>query len=121
MKRRNFIILSGTGLLAAGYTFWHLRGNIKKESLNYPQYLSKILDSDSIISIGQNYLDVYPTHKNKNKLIELLTGDLTNTNAISSLKSVIDNDFAINNTLILDGWVVALTEARQCALLALDK
>jgi len=121
MKRRNFIVLSGIGIIGAGYTIWHLKENKKKESLNYPQYLSMILDSAAIISIGRDYLAIYPTHKNKNKLVELLNGSLNNTKDLSGLKSAIENDFEKGNALVLGGWVVAITEARQCALYSLDK
>ena len=121
MKRRNFIVLSGIGVLGAGFTIWHLNGSGEKESLNYPYYLSMILDSDAILSVGQSYLATYPDHNNKDRLIELLNSSLKNTKDISSLKSVIENDFENGNILVLEGWVVAITEARQCALFSLDK
>jgi hypothetical protein len=36
-----------------------------------------------------------------------------------SIRSQIQADFAADRTVMLDGWVLSVTEARQCALFSL--
>jgi len=38
--------------------------------------------------------------------------------AVSHLEESIKNDFETGNTVIVDGWILSRTEARQCALLS---
>ena len=53
-------------------------------------------------------------------LIKLLHAD-TNDDiiGIAALKKGIKNDFEIGNTVMIDGWILSVTEARQCALFSI--
>jgi len=63
-----------------------------------------------------------PQENSEDKLVQLLAN---NTNATDEraiheyLDTAIRNDFEKGNTLTVKGWVLAITEARQCALFSL--
>jgi hypothetical protein len=38
---------------------------------------------------------------------------------VAAWEEQIKNDFGTGNVVIIDGWILAITEARQCALFSL--
>jgi hypothetical protein len=73
---------------------------------------------DSAIAIGRRYLDRYPDDALPAVLAEHAnTGDPAA--ARSALRAGIRQDFERGDTVLLDGWVLARSECRACAALAL--
>ena len=80
-----------------------------------------------MLHAGEAYMQKMPEENNKNKLVELIAGN----NFLSSagdektiyeyLDKKVKNDFEKGNTVLIQGWVLAVTEARQCALFSLLK
>jgi len=80
-----------------------------------------VLDRATVRSIGRAYLAGAAGEGDREALVAALVhdardwqGDTTRT-----LEALVARDFATGRVVHPDGWVVALTEARQCALVAL--
>ncbi len=74
---------------------------------------------DSAIAIGRRYLSRYPDHAGARALADELgragAGDL----ARSALRARVREDFERGDTVLLEGWVLARSECRACAAVAL--
>ncbi len=66
-----------------------------------------------------------PSESETNKLAELLSMDSAGNKIPASsddlfiqslMNQKIKHDFETDNTVIVNGWVITITEARQCAL-----
>lgn len=99
MKRRKFILLSvgaaGAAALPAGC----------QPGQAMPEMLSSLTDKATLRQIGRAYLQQYPAEKSQLK-------DLARNASVQ-------DDFAKGNIVVVKGWVLSVTEARQCALLSL--
>jgi len=127
MKRRAFILLASTG--AVGVAIPLLR---QWEELSgwgspfaQPRLLSLITSRKNIKSLGEKYTQLSPNESNYNVLFNLLSDTKLgskvvhelNTNVVRSrLDGKVKDDFHSNRILVLNGWVLSITEARQCAL-----
>ncbi len=129
MKRRTFLITTTAALAVASIPVIRYYSNGKKEyhPLVMPQELGNFCEEKAIREIGNQYRKLVPQESEKTKLEQILltddTGKLTTASekaAVSSLinKKIIDdfNNFRIH---VLSGWVISVTEARQCALFSL--
>lgn len=130
MKRRTFL-LSATAVSLAAVSIpliKHFKVSSKYyDTLVIPDELSRFCDEKTLRDIGLNYMKVLPQENDKATLKRLLMTD-TNGKVISEktdpytlielLDTKIHNDFAENSIFVLDGWIIAQTEARQCALLS---
>ena len=130
MNRRNFISLTTLSAAAISVPFLNCsntNSNFDK-TLGLPQTLSQILDKKTLAAIGAAYGAVRPNEYNASNLEQQLA-NTSKTKIISSATPVkdiysvlnknIQNDFETGNTIVLNGWVLALTEARQCALFSI--
>lgn len=121
MKRRNFIVLSALGAGAIGFSYWYFtsEGN-RKLTLHEPEDLSRIWDTETIMAMGSAYIKENPSEASEEALRTLLQSDNgSESEAVETIKTSITNDFNDGNTQLLDGWVIATTEARQCALFSI--
>ncbi len=127
MKRRTFILASGIAIVTIpviSYTWSYLN---QHDTLSYPDELGRFCDEKSIREIGTKYLSLAPLENKKEKLAELLLTDYSGeklkisdrSNIIKLLDKKIYKDFSEYKTIIIDGWVISITEARQCALYSL--
>jgi hypothetical protein len=127
MKRKNFIISAlvvGTGLPVAYYLEKHNgSGNV----LNRPDLLSRFCNEAELKDIGTKYRKTVPLENEIQKLKDLLLTDKSGKKIKSSDKMQVgelisgktQEDFVTYNTIIINGWVISITEARQCALFSL--
>lgn len=131
MKRRTFIV---TAITVAAVASVPVIGNLYRRSrtgdpLLRPDVLSRFCDKETITEIGNHYLSCAPSEARKEKLRKLILTDDAGRKATSSdASSVYDwvnqrirDDFSAKRTTIIDGWIISITEARQCALLSLTK
>ncbi len=133
MQRRKFIQVTAVGTTA--FVVTGISCNNYHSSfyniLDRPGQLSKICDLHEIRGIGRAYRLQTPTESGVDKLTDLLSAD-EGGNKISSsseelsiqnlINQKIKHDFETDNTVIVNGWVLTVTEARQCALLyAIDQ
>jgi hypothetical protein len=129
VKRRKFILLSTSALAVMGAPAisCHFGTHRLEGVLNQPLLLGHILDGKTIREIGAQYLS-----QNKKESREDLVGQLLKDSAgremipsadtlsvRSNLDQRIRNDFSQGRTMVIKGWVLSVTEVRQCALLSL--
>lgn len=123
MKRRNFIVLSGLGVTALAFSTWYFKFRTPDPQtlMSEPELLSYIWDGATINAIGQQYRSLNPKEDDKAALTALLqvhvTEDMEQT--ATNFNAQLTTDFKHGNTLMIDGWILSLTEARQCALFSI--
>ena len=86
--------------------------------------LLKISDEEIIREIGMIYLNRHPNENSIDKLEKLLLGNydlnkITDILIYNLMKEKIHFDFEQKNIVIIKGWILSVTETRQCALYAL--
>jgi hypothetical protein len=130
MRRRTFVRLTtaasialylpGPGCKPKASTFTRI--------LSQPGALEHICDAQTIHQIGEAYQKEAPSENNQSELTRLLATDTSGNQiressdsaAIASyLDKRVHDDFTQNKTVVINGWVLSLTEARQCALFSL--
>jgi hypothetical protein len=131
MKRRTFIFTGVAVAAGIGLSDFFLLNNQpkwKKQPLLYPFILSNFLDEESLRAIGNSYRHERPDENSKVKLLDALTGRMqgnqTDTNDMANqameIEKNVEVDFKSYKLLVIKGWVISETEARQCALLSLS-
>lgn len=109
MNRRDFILSAAGGLgVVSATTYYFLRDLEYDHSLASPQFLPLIWDAETIKTIGNQYREKFPSEESEQSLVELL---LPKPN-----EDMIVSDFENGKTVVIDGWILSVTEARQCAL-----
>ena len=123
MERRKFILLSGLGVSALAIPTWYYGFKIPEydQLLTEPELLSHIWDKPTIYEIGEIYRSQFPDENSERKLVKNLSDSVTTESVIEGLKQQITEDYYKGNTVILDGWILSRTEARQCALFSLNQ
>ncbi len=130
MKRRNFIIYSALSAAAVTLPFTSCSGPDPEldKKLALPEILAKTYDEKTIREIGAAYGKAHPEEYNINALERLLKKNAENKTVTAStpvaelnaiMENQVKNDFNTGQTIILNGWVLSFTEARQCALYTL--
>lgn len=126
MKRKEFIHLSAFAAAAVSFPLLYSCNPLGKDSIiSKPEFISRLFDEKTIDDTGKTYLQKVPSENSEDKLIALLSGNSSITNvkdekAIHNyLDQKIKQDFETGNTVMVKGWILAVTEARQCALFAL--
>ena len=120
MKRRKFIGLLGLGLFILTVISWIFSSKNKKPEkyTTGPDELSKVCSQEKIIEIGIEYRQL-SGENNKETLQNLLAYDPA-ISAKNFFEEKVRSDFENNNTILIQGWLLSITEARQCALLSLE-
>ena len=120
MKRRKFIGVLTVGALIIGAISWFfvLKKQRPDSSGFEPHVLSNICSREKIIEIGKKYRQI-SSENNKDSLAKMLAVE-----GQGPVKEYFENkvrqDFKNNDTVLIDGWLLSITEARQCALLSLQ-
>ncbi|NNE75521.1 MAG: hypothetical protein HKN31_00430 [Pricia sp.] len=124
MKRAKFIYIltAGTAVVALPAWYYYHNEMADDKDLAKPQLLSTIWDSETIALIGKAYLNENPDENDAQKLISLLSDHISKENVgiSASLINKIRNDYKTGEIVTIEGWDLSITEARQCALFALD-
>ena len=124
MKRKRFIYLSIGSAIAIASPSIYCRNPNKTlhRTLARPEFLSSICDTVTVGEIGAAYLEKFPSEKKEDQLADLLlavsTGQpIPKTADLSfQLHQKITEDFKTGKTVMINGWILSQTEARQCAL-----
>ena len=99
-----------------------------EDVLSQPEDLAGICDLKTLREIGKTYHAQTASEQDVEKLKKLLLTDssgkvLSSDDEHASVQNVIrqniKRDFEIGNTITLKGWILSITEARQCVLLVL--
>jgi hypothetical protein len=70
----------------------------------------------ALIRLGAIYLASHPQDRNRVRLSCLLAGDGTSPVPVSLIERIA-RDWSVHDVTVVEGWVMARTEARICALL----
>lgn len=127
MKRKKFIYLSiGSAITIITPTLYcRNRNKTLNKALGQPEFLSSISDPKTLSEIGAAYINKHPAEKKEDQLTGLLLTDNTGHSISKTadlpllLDQKITNDFKTGKTVVVSGWVLSVTEARQCALYSL--
>lgn len=118
MKRRNFVLLASAGVVVVSipvvnYLFYGIPDYDKK--LSIPQLLSLIWDEENIMAIGAKYREKFPEESSERALARALFANSVNRSH-DKLEELTQADFSKGRLVVIEGWVLSKTEARQCAL-----
>jgi len=125
MDRRHFITRAAAGALAFGLpgAAWQTGPSAHLQTLARPALLD-MLGERRVRDLGMHYREAYPAERDADILRAAILGSdmppLADAPALRAyLKATIRNDFAAGRTVLLRGWMLSVTEARQCALFSL--
>jgi tRNA G26 N,N-dimethylase Trm1 len=128
MQRRTFIHLSAYTAMAISLPFINsCKAGNREMAIAQPLFFSHLADVKTIKKAGIAYRKANPNEDNKKALTVLL---LTKSNLSDSfdaraiqrfLDDEVENDFKAGEIVTINGWVLSLTEARQCALFSIIK
>jgi len=132
MKRRHFIFYTVFSTAAVSIPFLNCSSPDPEldKKLAMPETLAQTYDEKTIMEIGQAYGKTYPDEYSISDLEKLLTktetgktiaGSETAEMINSTLNEMVKKDFQTGDTVVLNGWILSKTEARQCALFTLIK
>jgi len=118
MQRRTFIHLSAYTALVLTLPFVDGCSPSPENIASQPLLFSHLADKNTISEAGNAYRKQFPKENDKTVLRNLLIGN--NTSDKSSIQKKLDDsvlqDFKSGKTITAAGWVLSITEARQCAL-----
>ena len=132
MKRRAFVRLATATTVALSLPDLYCtpKDSTLIRTLSQPNALLHICDAKTIHAIGEAYQHQATTENDRTTLVKLLTqgpdglpiDEGKNSDAIVSLlNKKVSQDFQQQKTVIVDGWILSITEARQCALYSLTE
>lgn len=124
MDRRQFIQFAAAG--AAGIVLsgavWLPSAEPPLSVLGRPALLRLLNSPDEITAIGKAFHAEHPTERTANAIASAILTDAQLSSNLpepamrEALSRQIRQDFADHRTVRLRGWILSVTEARQCAL-----
>jgi hypothetical protein len=123
MDRRQFLRLTGATAVAIGSSGCSAGPEYDVRSLAQPELLAT-LGAGPVRAIGSRYRSVTPKERDADSLrAAILESRPMRARLLPAssppISSVIHDDFQKGRTVVLNGWILSLTEARQCALFSL--
>jgi len=115
------IATSGAAAVAISVSCYGPTETKYNESVARPLLLSTIWDAQTIAEIGQLYREQRPKENTEQKLAKLIAEGISmeRNDFSASITSRIEKDYKTGKTIILSGWILSVTEGRQCALFSL--
>ena len=86
---------------------------------NHPALLYQMIGRKKTIEIGKAYVKHFPSESDRNKLTALVSATL-NEQPASPVNVRIQNEFRNGKVVVINGWILSITEARQSALYYLN-
>jgi nitrogen fixation protein len=131
MKRKTFLLLTTVvlaGVIVPVYVS-HKKYAALYKPLLFPESLSKLFDKNAIKEIGIAYRSKNLSESDANRLKQLLltdsSGKVYNEEDKILMREMLNKatkkDFETGKIIVVNGWVLSLTEARQCALFSLTE
>lgn len=121
--RREFLRLGAVGAAALATLGCGTRGEADAAALAHPALLAALGDGP-VRAIGAQYRASTPREREASTLRQAIYGSrplrarLFNRSG-PSVDALVRDDFANDRLVVIDGWVLSVTEARQCALYSL--
>lgn len=131
MNRSKFIkvTLGATAAALLPALHYGCRHRITHNPVMRPEVLASFCDEQAIRKIGQDYLSTLDSSDAKRDALEarILAGYKNPASHETDREAMMDwiekkvqDDFRNEKTVVIDGWVISITEASQCALLSLN-
>ena len=123
LDRRRFIQLSALGIAATLADSACSTTDSQQAGVDRPQLLA-MLGPDRVRELGSHYRASTPNENSANALRAAISnGDRLHIPllGIGSLDDQIRDDFEAGRIVLVDGWILSLTEARQAALFSLTR
>lgn len=120
MKRQQFVLLGAAGIAALAVpSYWYYFTDADYDPvLARPEALSLIWEDAAIRDIGKKYKAMPAGESRQRGLVNALSTLKTKDSKATAeaIEQQIKKDFEAGNTVMVDGWILSKTEARQCAL-----
>ena len=120
MKRRKFLYgLSSVAVISVAGAYLYSNRKIAYDPvIAEPFFLSHIWDEESIEDAGRKYLSVADDEKDEQELVKRIAREngATGPDSIQMINAQIADDFKNDRIVLVDGWLLSVTEARQCGL-----
>jgi hypothetical protein len=117
MNRRRFLALTAT--VAAGMASTACASGGDVAALGNPDLLAA-LGPDAVRRLGRRYREKVARESDASRLEAALRASRSWTARTglghSTLADQVRDDFDAGRTVVVDGWLLSVTEARQCAL-----
>jgi hypothetical protein len=123
MKRREFIGLAAAGAAGLIVPATGRAGGTLSPVSAHPRLLDVLHDEQLVREIGRRYRELAPGEDNAGVLAAAILAPQPGTvpAALSArLDQQVQRDFAGGLTVKVNGWILSVTEARQCALYSLQ-
>jgi hypothetical protein len=123
MNRRQFLRLTGATAIAIGSSRCSAGPEYDTRSLAQPELLIT-LGAGPVRAIGARYRSLTPGEQHADALRAAILASRPMRARLLPASSLpiaglVRADFEKGRTVILDGWILSMTEARQCALFSL--
>lgn len=118
MERRTFVRLSAYTAAILSMPFISSCSS-KEDGIAAPLFFSHITDIKTIEEAGADYRKKFPAEDNSEALTRILlagNSSASEEEIQSILNRQVKHDFRLGKTVTVGGWVLSVTEARQCAL-----
>jgi hypothetical protein len=122
MKRRAFVRLSAYTALVLTIPLADGCKTNPNDPLSQPYLFTHIADVKTIREAGMAYRKLVPHENEATALRQILSDGKPTTDAkalTSLLNKQVKQDFQSAKTMLIAGWVLSVTEARQCALFSI--
>lgn len=116
--------MTTAGAVVAGSSYIYLSYFNKgfDNPIAFPRSLTSIMDVNTIREIGDAYRQQFPNEASGRNILKLLGAESAQEIMDGSVLQIrITKDFEAGNTKMINGWVLSLTELRQCALFSLQR
>ena len=112
--------MAAAGLAAGSWWLFNLIRGLFSDPVTRPESLSLIMGDNELRAVGERYRKDFPEEAKEEALLEKLLGkDRELPTGTDDFAIRVREDFKAGRVVILDGWVMAVTEARQCALFSI--
>jgi len=123
--------VAATALIVVPFAAYRRYSNSFVRTIGEPAFLSNVCDDKTIQAIGTTYRALNPEEAKIDKLMPLLLGTCGESpdrssytqadynRLIKKLDAAVRDDYTDGRVVKINGWVLSLTEARQCALYSL--
>ena len=122
MERRAFVRLSAYTALVLSMPLLDSCSKPADNPLALPLFFSHIADVKTITEAGLAYRKQNRAEDDRTVLAKILSGNETPGDkkaTQAALDERVKRDFQAQKTVTVSGWVLSLTEARQCALFSI--
>ena len=117
LDRRRFLQVTAIGVIAA--LAEPACADDRRDAIDHPQLLD-LLGPERVRELGAHYRAATPNETTADSLrAAIRNGHASRFPLPASRSSQIREDFESGRTVLVDGWVLSVTEARQAALFSL--